>query len=162
MTRIKSRHRATPTLCDLLSRGCGYGALRHRDDLRIPLGAHHRRRHIRLAGELTLPKRARGIVLFAHGSGSPRSSPRNTYVATMLRGADIAILLFDLLEEWRVGFRTIARRIPTNAGAVPMPGASSRQVRLVSPGRISPRRTHTPPCSQCRSSPPLRTYWPVG
>jgi len=50
-------------------------------------------------GALNTPHRARGIVLFAHGSGSSRSSPRNRYVASVLQDAGIATLLFDLLIE---------------------------------------------------------------
>ncbi|MGH9928307.1 MAG: dienelactone hydrolase family protein [Pyrinomonadaceae bacterium] len=50
-----------------------------------------------LSGELKLPKQARGIVLFAHGSGSSRFSPRNQYVARVIREAGVGTLLFDLL-----------------------------------------------------------------
>lgn len=50
-----------------------------------------------LAGDLTLPDAPRGVVAFAHGSGSSRRSPRNRLVATMLQQAGIATLLFDLL-----------------------------------------------------------------
>src|SRR5271169_5645279 len=50
-----------------------------------------------LEGLLGLPKRVRGIVLFAHGSGSGRFSPRNNFVAQALREAGLATLLFDLL-----------------------------------------------------------------
>ncbi|RXZ42018.1 dienelactone hydrolase family protein [Crenobacter cavernae] len=53
----------------------------------------------RLGGQLTLPDAAVGIVLFAHGSGSSRFSPRNTYVASVLQRAGIATLLFDLLTR---------------------------------------------------------------
>jgi pimeloyl-ACP methyl ester carboxylesterase len=52
---------------------------------------------VRLQGELVLPRQANGIVLFAHGSGSSRHSPRNTYVAGVLREASLGTLLFDLL-----------------------------------------------------------------
>ena len=52
---------------------------------------------VRLQGELALPGQANGIVLFAHGSGSSRHSPRNTYVARVLREAGLGTLLFDLL-----------------------------------------------------------------
>jgi putative phosphoribosyl transferase len=52
---------------------------------------------IRLAGYLTVPDNARGIVVFAHGSGSSRHSPRNRYVAGVLNGAGLGTLLFDLL-----------------------------------------------------------------
>lgn len=52
---------------------------------------------IGLEGLLGLPTEARGIVLFAHGSGSGRFSPRNNFVARALREAGLATLLFDLL-----------------------------------------------------------------
>jgi len=52
---------------------------------------------VRLSGELELPSRAAGLVLFAHGSGSSRHSPRNQAVAGVLRGAGLGTLLFDLL-----------------------------------------------------------------
>ena len=50
-----------------------------------------------LEGTLTLPRDARAIVLFAHGSGSSRHSPRNRYVAEALNRAGLGTLLFDLL-----------------------------------------------------------------
>jgi putative phosphoribosyl transferase len=50
-----------------------------------------------LFGHLTVPEDARGLVLFAHGSGSSRHSPRNRFVAQVLNRAGIATLLFDLL-----------------------------------------------------------------
>jgi putative phosphoribosyl transferase len=52
---------------------------------------------IRLAGHLTIPERPSGIVVFAHGSGSGRHSPRNRFVAGMLNQAGLGTLLFDLL-----------------------------------------------------------------
>jgi len=52
---------------------------------------------VRLDGTLTLPAGARGVVLFAHGSGSSRHSPRNMHVARVLNDAGIGTLLFDLL-----------------------------------------------------------------
>jgi len=51
----------------------------------------------RLAGHLTIPSQARGLVVFAHGSGSSRHSPRNRYVAQVLNQAGLGTLLFDLL-----------------------------------------------------------------
>lgn len=54
---------------------------------------------VRLEGELILPDGAAGLVAFAHGSGSSRKSPRNTYVAEVLREHDLGTLLFDLLTE---------------------------------------------------------------
>ena len=52
-----------------------------------------------LDGELILPPSAKGVVLFAHGSGSSRFSPRNTYVAEVLQQHGIGTLLFDLLTR---------------------------------------------------------------
>ena len=52
---------------------------------------------VTLQGEFALPTQAGGVVLFAHGSGSSRHSPRNTYVAGVLREAGLGTLLFDLL-----------------------------------------------------------------
>lgn len=61
------------------------------DDVEIPAG------HVSLAGYLTVPADALGIVVFAHGSGSSRFSPRNRFVADVLHDAGIGTLLFDLL-----------------------------------------------------------------
>jgi dienelactone hydrolase len=55
--------------------------------------------HIELDGELVLPPSAKGVVLFAHGSGSSRFSPRNTYVAGVLQQRGTGTLLFDLLTR---------------------------------------------------------------
>ena len=52
---------------------------------------------VRLQGELTIPPGARGIVVFAHGSGSSRHSPRNMFVARVIQDSNLATLLFDLL-----------------------------------------------------------------
>jgi putative phosphoribosyl transferase len=52
---------------------------------------------VRLAGDLTLPSNPVGIVVFAHGSGSSRLSPRNRFVAQALNGGALVTLLFDLL-----------------------------------------------------------------
>jgi putative phosphoribosyl transferase len=58
---------------------------------------------VRLGGHLSVPENASAVVIFAHGSGSSRHSPRNQYVAEVLNGARLATLLFDLLtvEEER-------------------------------------------------------------
>lgn len=63
--------------------------------VRIPLddGSEH------LGGDLAVPAGARGIVLFAHGSGSSRLSPRNRYVAEEVQKAGLATLLLDLLTQ---------------------------------------------------------------
>lgn len=52
---------------------------------------------VKLDGMLTIPKDAQGLVIFAHGSGSSRLSPRNTLVAGVLQKAGMGTLLFDLL-----------------------------------------------------------------
>jgi dienelactone hydrolase len=54
---------------------------------------------VTLKGNLAVPKQAQGIVLFAHGSGSSRFSPRNRYVAQVLQEGGLATLLIDLLTE---------------------------------------------------------------
>jgi putative phosphoribosyl transferase len=54
---------------------------------------------VALEGTLALPKEAQGLVLFAHGSGSSRHSPRNRYVAQVLQSQGIGTLLFDLLTR---------------------------------------------------------------
>jgi putative phosphoribosyl transferase len=53
--------------------------------------------HATLEGTLAMPPQASGVVLFAHGSGSSRHSPRNRYVAQQLQNAGFATLLMDLL-----------------------------------------------------------------
>lgn len=67
---------------------------------------------VMLEGNLTLPKDARTIVLFAHGSGSSRHSPRNRYVAQLLNEAKLATLLVDLLtpDEEAIDLRTMQIR----------------------------------------------------
>jgi predicted phosphoribosyltransferase/dienelactone hydrolase len=54
---------------------------------------------VTVAGRLTIPDHAGGIVVFAHGAGSSRHSPRNRHVARVLNEAGLATLLFDLLTE---------------------------------------------------------------
>src|SRR5216110_1795678 len=71
---------------------------------------------VSLEGDLTIPENARGIVLFAHGSGSSRHSPRNRRVAEALREGTLATLLIDLLtrEEEAVDVRTAHLRFDIN------------------------------------------------
>ncbi len=71
---------------------------------------------VRLEGDLAIPAGAQGIVLFAHGSGSSRFSPRNRRVAEWLREAGLATLLMDLLtaEEESVDMHT--RHLRFNIG----------------------------------------------
>ena len=65
-----------------------------------------------LCGNLTIPENAAALVLFAHGSGSSRDSPRNQFVARTLNDAGLATLLFDLLtpEEEATDIRTSEHR----------------------------------------------------
>jgi hypothetical protein len=67
---------------------------------------------VTLAADLAIPPRARGLVLFAHGSGSSRHSPRNRFVASVLQRAGLATLLLDLLttDEERADATTGAFR----------------------------------------------------
>lgn len=54
---------------------------------------------VTLEGILSMPENPKGIVIFAHGSGSSRLSPRNTYVANVMQEAGLGTLLFDLLTK---------------------------------------------------------------
>ncbi|MFF5928255.1 MULTISPECIES: phosphoribosyltransferase family protein [Streptomyces] len=74
------------------SRAARAAVVRH-TAVRIPAGGPV------LPGDLAVPDGAAGLVLFAHGSGSGRHSPRNRAVAAALNGAGLATLLFDLLTE---------------------------------------------------------------
>lgn len=56
-------------------------------------------KELNLKGNLHIPSNANGIVLFAHGSGSSRNSPRNQWVASFLNDSNIATFLFDLLSS---------------------------------------------------------------
>ena len=69
------------------------------EDVVIPAGT------VMIEGHLTLPARARGVVVFAHGSGSSRHSLRNRYVAEVLHGAGLGTLLIDLLTTEEEGDR---------------------------------------------------------
>jgi putative phosphoribosyl transferase len=64
------------------------------EEVVVPVGRHH------LGGHLTVPETPAGIVVFAHGSGSSRHSPRNRFVATVLNRAGFGTLLSDLLTPY--------------------------------------------------------------
>ena len=83
-------------------RWTGAGAESVERTVRVPAG------RAMLEGTLGLPRNAEGVVLFAHGSGSSRHSPRNRYVAEVLQQSGLATLLLDLLtpEEEAVDLRT--------------------------------------------------------
>jgi putative phosphoribosyl transferase len=86
--------------------------------VQIPVGKAY------LEGELGIPPGARGVVLFAHGSGSTRHSPRNQFVARTIREADTGTLLFDLLtrEELKI--------VPRATHLFEEPGALQEVARL--------------------------------
>jgi dienelactone hydrolase len=79
-----------------------------------------------LAGDLTLPERGMGLVLFAHGSGSSRLSPRNRHVAEGLHEAGLGTLLFDLLTDEEAADRRNVFDITLLAGRL---AAATRFVR---------------------------------
>ena len=95
-------------------------------DASVPAG------RLRLPGSLDLASAARGLVIFAHGSGSSRFSPRNRYVANFLNEGRLATLLLDLLtaEESEIDERTGVLRFDIGllsdrlTGAVDWLGAS--------------------------------------
>ena len=89
-------------------------------EVSIPLG------RTTLHGTLGLPPRPSGIVLFAHGGGSSRHSPRNRSVAEVLRRAGLATLLFDLLtaEEERADEQTMHLRFDVGLLAERLVGAT--------------------------------------
>ncbi len=87
-----------------------------RDEVKFRAG------QVNLEGELVRPEGARGLVIFAHGSGSSRHSPRNRFVAGGLNEAGFGTFLFDLLTEaeeetdrvtaeWRFDIPLLARRM---------------------------------------------------
>jgi pimeloyl-ACP methyl ester carboxylesterase len=79
-----------------------------------------------LEGSLSIPKNSEGIVLFAHGSGSGRHSPRNQYVAGVLQEAGLSTLLIDLLTvaEERVDAYTMHLRFDIGLLAQRLSGAT--------------------------------------
>jgi len=81
---------------------------------------------VTLEGSLGIPNSAGGVVLFAHGSGSGRHSPRNRYVARVLREANLATLLIDLLteDEEEVDLRTTRLRFDIGLLARRLVGAT--------------------------------------
>ena len=88
--------------------------------VRIPVGS------VVVDGNLAVPSGAKGVVLFAHGSGSSRFSPRNRYVAKFFNAQKIATLLFDLLtnEEEQEDLITAEYRFNINLLAERLIGAT--------------------------------------
>lgn len=85
----------------------GYAARAKNDtaEVQIPSG------DVTLTGDLIIPRGARGVVLFAHGSGSSRHSPRNQLVAQTIRNAGLGTLLFDLLTREEEAIDTYTRHL---------------------------------------------------
>ncbi len=79
------------------------------EEVQVPSG------DVLLAGTLTVPRISMGTVVFAHGSGSSRHSPRNGYVASELNRAGLATLLMDLLTMGEEGDRSRVFDVPTLA-----------------------------------------------
>ncbi len=84
----------------------GGGSLARDDEVEVAAGA------VRLAGHLVVPQDATGVVVFVHGSGSSRHSPRNRHVASVLNEAGLATLLFDLLTVEEEDIRANVFDIP--------------------------------------------------
>ena len=120
-------------------------------EVSLPIG------DLRLTGELTLPAAAQGIVLFAHGSGSSRLSPRNQFVARRLQSAGLGTLLFDLLtpaEErkdqnsgfWRFDINLLAQRlIAVTRWLLAQPATPTTRPRLL---RLQHRGRRCPRCGR--------------
>lgn len=83
-----------------------------REEVLVPAG------NALLHGELSVPCDAQGVVLFAHGSGSSRRSPRNQNVASVIREAGMATLLFDLLTEDEEELDDVTRELRFNIGLI--------------------------------------------
>lgn len=79
-------------------------------EVRIPSGS------VILEGELHVPAGAQGVVLFAHGSGSSRHSPRNQFVARTIREHGVGTLLFDLLTREEEAVDTMTRHLRFDIG----------------------------------------------
>ena len=71
---------------------------------------------VSLEGTLSIPEHAPGIVLFAHGSGSSRHSPRNRYVASVIQEAGMGTLLFDLLTREEEAVDDVTRHLRFDIG----------------------------------------------
>jgi putative phosphoribosyl transferase len=99
--------------------------------LTVPVG------NLQLPGTLAWPARPSGIVLFAHGSGSSRLSPRNQAVARQLGAAGVATLLFDLITEEEADAGAKVFDIPLLAGRLRLATdwvVTQAEVRGLAPG----------------------------
>jgi dienelactone hydrolase len=101
--------------------------------VQIPFGS------LTLEGNLSVPPGARAVVLFAHGSGSSRHSPRNRYVAEVLRQAGLATLLIDLLSADEEAVDTHTARLRFDIGLL-----AERLVGATDWLKRQPETTHFP------------------
>jgi putative phosphoribosyl transferase len=99
--------------------------LRDEHEVLITTGSGH------LQGNLVIPRKAEGIILFAHGSGSSRHSPRNRYVAEVLQEKGLATLLLDLLtlDEENIDRQTHHLRFDIGLLATRLVGATDWLLR---------------------------------
>jgi hypothetical protein len=132
---------------------------------------------VRLAGDLTLPDDAPGVVVFAHGSGSGRFSPRNRAVAGALARAGPATLLMDLLTEQQEEVDLRTRRLRFDIGLLGRrvvatvdwlasePSTSELPVSCFGAGTAPPRRSSRPPSGRRARAPSCRVAgartWPA-
>jgi len=79
------------------------------DEVKVPASPR-----VTLSGNLSIPPGAKGIVVFAHGSGSSRFSPRNRYVAGVMQEAGLATFLFDLLTPNEEEIDDVTRELRFN------------------------------------------------
>lgn len=100
-------------------------------NVHIPVGA------VTLEGDLHVGTKS-AMVVFAHGSGSSRRSPRNTYVAGVLQNAGLGTLLFDLLtaDEERIDERTAQLRFDIGLLADRLAGATDWLITQIGEGKI--------------------------
>jgi putative phosphoribosyl transferase len=91
---------------------------------------------LRLGGSYAAPEPGAGVVVFAHGSGSSRRSPRNRFVAEGVRHAGLGTLLFDLLREEEAADRRKVFDTPLLAGR--LLGATDWLASPAGPGRALP------------------------
>ena len=100
-------------------------------------------------GDLTVPSKPKGIILFAHGSGSGRNSPRNKFVAEMLNRDGLATLLVDLLTPEEEESDTIMEK-QRDKISVDCGGGNTRDnIRRCTTGALGP-------CSSQKSPPQFR------
>ena len=118
-------------------------------NLRIPAAG------VTLTGDLIIPANARGLVIFAHGSGSSRRSPRNRRVAEWLHHAGLGTLLFDLLtqSEEAVDTYTAEHRFD-----IELLGA--RLAAVTDWIAVHPTRANSTSAISARAPAPRRRYWP--